>query len=168
MTRPEAWDTTFDMNEHEPPALVEPRAARPYETPARKVLGDYLRWTKARWGLGSAWMARQLSVSRATILAWRSGASLPTVQNAFSLEALTGIKARWWLADHDLVVLARAEAEAYRLQRLPPKMKEAGPHNDWALPGQIPLFGDTPRATIEPPAALVAPSPDGDRPNATA
>ena len=94
-------------------------------------------------------------MGRATVAAWRAGRSVPSVPHAFAQEALTGIKARWWMSEEDVVVIARAEAEAHRLARTPPTQKDAGPHNDWVLPGQLALFPGVTRAAPAMPAALV-------------
>jgi len=132
-----------------------PKPARElYSTPARKVLNDYLRWSKHRWVYGNAWMARTLCVSRAAVAAWRSGASLPSAPNAFALERLTGIKASWWITEHDLATQARAEAEAFRLSRLPPVVRKAGPSVDWVLPGQLALFSGQTKTVPQMPAEV--------------
>lgn len=152
----------MDTPELDPPPVPEdpnppaPETA-PYDTPARGVLNDYLRWTKHRWKFGPSWLAGVIGVTPATVRSWCRGASLPSCQNALVLERLIGMKPDWWMGDAARKIQAKAEREAFRLARLPPVAREPGSHNDWVLPGQMPLFSGVTKPIPERPSMLATP-----------
>lgn len=68
--------------------------ARKPKPPAAERLADMIQPKKRRYTVTE--IAERLGVSRQTVTAWCSGASLPQVEHAMALEALLGIPVREW------------------------------------------------------------------------
>lgn len=73
--------------------------ARKPRTKASERLADMVKPQPRRFTVTE--IAKRLGVSRQTVTAWCSGASLPGGQHAAKIEDLTGIPAREWYAANE-------------------------------------------------------------------